>query len=189
MRAEGNVRESAELLHDTWNRFLRAVLGDDTTQTLRCANSLAISLRKSGALDEAMHLARDTYERYLRRHDQEVPDALRCALNLAAAYAAVGDNDRARELAAKTRAAYDSSLGDSHPTHWPPRTTWPSTSATQENSRRLCKWPHLHSRSCAARSAMIIRSPWYPRSTWPRASVKRVICQGRSHWNAILPRA
>jgi tetratricopeptide (TPR) repeat protein len=62
-----------------------------------------------------MRLARDTHERYLRRHDRAVPDALRCTLNLAAAHAAVGENDRARELAAKARAACAASLGGGHP--------------------------------------------------------------------------
>jgi len=62
-----------------------------------------------------MRLARDTYDRHLGRHGRAAPDAVFCALNLSAAYAAVGEHGRARELAAEVRAAYESSLGGGHP--------------------------------------------------------------------------
>ena len=57
------------LLRETWEKY-REVLGDDMTDTLRTATSLAVSLRKSGEQSEAMTLAQDTYERYKRRYGE-----------------------------------------------------------------------------------------------------------------------
>ncbi len=85
------------LLRETWEKY-REVLGDDMTDTLRTAASLAVSLRKAGEQAEAMKLAQDTYERYKRRYGSDGPDALSCALNLACDYAATDDMPQALEL-------------------------------------------------------------------------------------------
>ena len=73
MRAAGAFRESIDLLRDTLDRY-RAVLGPEMLETLRTAVSLAVSLRKAGEQSEAMNLAQDTYERYLRRYRSDSPD-------------------------------------------------------------------------------------------------------------------
>ena len=49
----------------------RAFEGDDISDTLRTATSLAVSLRKAGKQGEAMNLAQDTYERYRRRYGSD----------------------------------------------------------------------------------------------------------------------
>ena len=57
LRAAGAFRDSVNLLRDTWQKY-REVLGDDMTDTLRAAASLAVSLRKAGEQSEAMTLPR-----------------------------------------------------------------------------------------------------------------------------------
>ena len=113
IREAGAYQESADLLRRTWNTCRK--LGDDMIETLRSAQSLAVSLRKAGQQEEAMSLTLDTYHRYKRRYGPESPDMLSFALNLASCYAAAGDSTRAGELAAGVRNAYQSSLGESHP--------------------------------------------------------------------------
>ena len=83
----GRVPGVGQPAADTWDKY-REVLGEDMTDTLRTAASLAVSLRKAGEQAEAMNLAQDTYERYKRRYGSGAPDALSCALNLACDYAA-----------------------------------------------------------------------------------------------------
>ena len=78
-----------DLLRATREKY-RNALGDDMTDTLLTAASLAVSLRKAGEQAEALHLGQDTYDRYERRYGSSAPDALSCALNLAWDYAATG---------------------------------------------------------------------------------------------------
>ncbi|NUT40685.1 MAG: tetratricopeptide repeat protein [Thermoactinospora sp.] len=114
LRELGRFRESTDLLRATLQRY-REALGDAFVDTLRAAKSLAVSLRRLGEQQEAWNMALETEDRY-RRHYEGTPDALAARLELAASMSALGDKERAVEVAGGLVDHYLADLGESHPT-------------------------------------------------------------------------
>ena len=114
LREAGDYDGSAELLRETYTTTWAELLGEDDLGTLSTAQSLAVSLRKAGKLEEASPTDHDTSERYSRgaspgtqtrsppaepRRDQ----------------AALGDKAAAYAIASEVHQDYERSLGSSHP--------------------------------------------------------------------------
>jgi tetratricopeptide (TPR) repeat protein len=114
LREAGDYVGSLELLREAYENYVGNV-GEDDTGTLLTAQSLAVSLRKVGYLDDAHQRTLDTSERYETRKASKQPEALACQLNLAAAQAALGDRTTAHATASKVHLAYVQSLGENHP--------------------------------------------------------------------------
>jgi tetratricopeptide (TPR) repeat protein len=112
LRELGDYQGSVALLDDFRESY--PVLAPDLLR-LRYAKSLAVSLRKAGRVSEAQRLTLETYNHYLAAFPSELPDALACALNLAADYFGTGDNAAAWETAERVYQMYRQTLGDDHP--------------------------------------------------------------------------
>jgi cellulose biosynthesis protein BcsQ len=112
LRALGDYKGSVSLLNEFRDEYTIPV---PDLPSLRYAKSLAIALRKVGQQAEAKRLTTETYNRYLERYDQNNPDALSCALNLAAEYSASGDKEAATETAKEIYDRFLMTLGESHP--------------------------------------------------------------------------
>ncbi|MEZ0093922.1 FxSxx-COOH system tetratricopeptide repeat protein [Streptacidiphilus sp. EB129] len=113
LRSLGDFNGSVELLREFQVEYTAVPVMD--LPTLRYAKSLAVALRKAGHQGEARQLTKETYERYLERYGENFPDALACALNLAADYSASGDKEAARDGAQEVYQGYLDSLGPRHP--------------------------------------------------------------------------
>jgi hypothetical protein len=112
LRALGDYRGSVNLLSEFRDEYSIPV---PDLASLRYTKSLAVALRKAGQTGEARRLTMDTYNRYLERYNSLVPDALSCALNLAAEYSASGDKEAATETAVEIYDHYVKTLGEAHP--------------------------------------------------------------------------
>ncbi|GAA2377290.1 hypothetical protein GCM10010404_36790 [Nonomuraea africana] len=112
-REAGQFAVSVRLLRSTLAAY-QDVLGDDFLDTLRTAKSLAVSLRKAGAQEEALDLAKETYERYLA-HYPGSPETKAAELEYACCLSALDDKPRARRIAANLLDDFRASLGDTHP--------------------------------------------------------------------------
>ena len=91
LREAGDYAGSLELLREAYDDYVDNV-GEDDLGTLLTAQSLAVSLRKVGHVDEALRAelwtpSSDTRSRRAGEH----PEAFACRLNLAAGQAALGD--------------------------------------------------------------------------------------------------
>jgi tetratricopeptide (TPR) repeat protein len=114
LREGGDYAGSLDLLREAYDDYVDNV-GEDDLDTLLTAQSLAVSLRKVGHVDEAYERTLDTIKRYENRKAGEHPEALACWLNLAADQAALGDRAAAHATAGEVYRAYERSLGKSHP--------------------------------------------------------------------------
>ncbi|MFD0329263.1 FxSxx-COOH system tetratricopeptide repeat protein [Streptacidiphilus monticola] len=113
LRALGDYRGSVNLLNEFREEYTAIPVPD--LPSLRYTKSLAVALRKAGQQSEARRLTTETYNRYLERYNALVPDALSCALNLAADYSAAGDKEAARDTAQEIYQTYLRNLGEDHP--------------------------------------------------------------------------
>jgi MinD-like ATPase involved in chromosome partitioning or flagellar assembly len=113
LRALGDYPGSVQLLEEFQEEYNAVPVTD--LPTLRYAKSYAVALRRIGRQGEARRITKETYDRYLEHYGANAPDALACALNLAADYSAAGDKEAARDFAAEVHEGYRLSLGDEHP--------------------------------------------------------------------------
>ena len=117
LRAGTDLDDAAQRRRDDQSpgALRRATARQAAPETLRLANSLAISLRKLGSRVEAREFSRTTHERYLARYGVNYPEALDCTLTVAADLFSTGEPEAAHQLAAKVRDAYQRTLGPNHP--------------------------------------------------------------------------
>ena len=116
LREAGDYAGSLELLREAYDNYVGNV-GEDDLGTLLTAQSLAVSLRKVGYLEEAHERTLDTSQRYEKRKASEHPEALACQVNLAASQAALGDRAAAYATASAVYRIYERSLGEQPPVH------------------------------------------------------------------------
>nr|WP_082015334.1 FxSxx-COOH system tetratricopeptide repeat protein [Streptacidiphilus jiangxiensis] len=112
LRALGDYKASVGLLMEFRDEYSIPV---PDLPSLRYAKSLAVALRKDGQQSDARRLTIETYNRYLERYNSNIPDALSCALNLAAEYSASGDKEAATETAKEIYDHHVEALGERHP--------------------------------------------------------------------------
>jgi tetratricopeptide (TPR) repeat protein len=166
-RDVGEVQDAAadlQRLLDTYKETRR----DDDPDTLRCARSLAVSLRVLGRFDRAAALTRDTYARYIDRYGEDHFDTLTCALSLAADEWSTGQHAEALKRAEGILVHFRRRLGDRHP----------------------------NSLACADNVAVYLRAPKPPVSDFKNLADKRardVAVKGRDAaikgWEAAVKRS
>jgi tetratricopeptide (TPR) repeat protein len=119
VRLCGDYRGARDVSEDAWD-YGKERLGGEHYQTIRSANSLAISLRYLGGplLADAAELAGLTLDQCQRLYGDAHPDTLAAALNLASILRASGSAAAALRLGIETVARYPSVYGDDHPYHY-----------------------------------------------------------------------
>ena len=169
LREAGDYAGSLDLLREAYDDYVDNV-GEDDLDTLLTAQSLAVSLRKVGHVDQAYERTLDTIKRYENRKAGEHPEALACRLNLAADQAALGDRAAAYATANEVYRAYERSLGDEPSVHaGRDAATWPAICAALARYARPCCWPNPRCDRCASASAMTIPTRCRAHSPWPTA--------------------
>jgi hypothetical protein len=113
LREAGDYAGSLDLLREAYGNYVGNV-GEDDLGTLLTAQSLAVSLRKVGFLEEAYERTLDS-QRYEKRKASEHPEALACQVNLAASQSALGNRTAAYATASAVHRIYERSLGKHHP--------------------------------------------------------------------------
>jgi len=120
LRELGEYDASVEILREVRESFGH-VLNPYVPEVLRVDKSLAVSLRRSGRLEEALHLSEQTWEthaRYRDRYGRSIPEELACGLNLAADYFATDAEHGARRAVQQVEEVlegYRNSFGAEHP--------------------------------------------------------------------------
>jgi tetratricopeptide (TPR) repeat protein len=111
----GQPREALPLACRAYT-IRRDRLGDDHTDTLAAANTVACNLRAMGDYEQARGLYEDTLTRLRRVRGEDDAETLAVASNLGRALRSLGDHQQARALHADTLARERRVLGDDHPT-------------------------------------------------------------------------
>jgi Tetratricopeptide repeat/NB-ARC domain len=115
VRHTGSYAQARDVSEDAYD-YGRDVLGPEHYLTLRTATDLSISLRQAGNSDEeALELARDTFEQCTRLFGADNPDTLAAAVSLANTQRAAGLIDEALPLTASAVARYGEIYGADHP--------------------------------------------------------------------------
>jgi hypothetical protein len=107
--------EDASYLGGDAVAFGRVNLRPDHPWTLRIVKDQSIARRRTGAIDEAMELAEETYSQELRIFGPDHPDTLAAAMSLANALRAADQIERGFEYAADAKNRYPRIYGDDHP--------------------------------------------------------------------------
>jgi tetratricopeptide (TPR) repeat protein len=107
--------EDASFLGGDAVAFGRVNLRSDHPWTLRITKDYSIARRRTGAIDEGLELATETYSQELRIFGPDHPDTLAAAMCLANALRAASRIDEAFEYAESVRDRYPRIYGDDHP--------------------------------------------------------------------------
>ncbi len=115
VRMCGQVEEARDVSLDAWE-YGRVLLGPEHLASLRSANAYSIACRRIPSVrEDALRIARDSFETSSRLFGEEHPDTLAIAINLANLLRTMGEFDEALELAVRTVAAYPAAYGEEHP--------------------------------------------------------------------------
>jgi len=114
VRLSGAYQDASDLGGDAV-AFGRVNLRPDHPWTLRTAKDHSIAMRRTGLAEEALELARDTYEQELRIFGPDHPDTLAAVMNLANALRTTDQIEKGFEYAADTARRYPRIYGPNHP--------------------------------------------------------------------------
>lgn len=115
VRMCGQVDEARDVSLDAWADG-RARLGPEHLATLRSANAYSIACRRIlTAREDALRVARESFETSSRLFGEDNPDSLAIAINLTNMLRTMGQFDKALELAERTVARYPAIYGEEHP--------------------------------------------------------------------------
>jgi tetratricopeptide (TPR) repeat protein len=115
VRLCGSYNEARDVSQDAVD-FARDRLGAEHIATLRSANGFTIAARRiPPAREEALQVARDTFELSSRLFGEGHPDTLAIAINLANLLRTTGNLEEALDLAERTVARYPRAYGEQHP--------------------------------------------------------------------------
>ena len=118
VRMCGQVDEARDVSLDAWE-YGRVLLGPEHLATLRSANAYSIACRRiPSAREDALRVARDSFETSSRLFGDGHPDTLAIAINLTNLLRTMGQFDEALELAKRTVASYPAAYGEQHPYHY-----------------------------------------------------------------------
>ncbi|MEV0582834.1 FxSxx-COOH system tetratricopeptide repeat protein [Nonomuraea sp. NPDC050310] len=113
VRLSGRYREACDIGQDAYAYGLQELPGHPWT--LRAAKDLSIALRRNGQVDEALDLARRTFDLQKNASGMAHPDSLAAALCLGNALRAAGAIEEALELLEETVKLYPRMYGNDHP--------------------------------------------------------------------------
>ncbi len=115
IRMQGRYTEARDVGEEAWD-YGTERLGADHFATLRAAVTLSIALRRMGPTrDEALQLARNSYEQSRKRFGEQTPHTMAAAINLANALRVNGLLEDALALATDTVPRYPGIYGPDHP--------------------------------------------------------------------------
>ena len=115
VRMCGQVDEARDVSLDAWD-YGRARFGPEHLATLRSANAYSIACRRiPPAREDALGIARNSFETCSRLFGDAHPDTLAIAINLTNLLRTTGQFDEALELAEGTVASYPAAYGEQHP--------------------------------------------------------------------------
>jgi Tetratricopeptide repeat/NB-ARC domain len=118
VRLCGDFRDARDLGEEALD-YSRANLGPDHITTLRTAIDLSVALRRMGTVgEEALTLARETYENCARRLGPEQPDTLAAAVSLVNIQRQMGLLDEGIKLAETTVERYNAVFSAQHPYYY-----------------------------------------------------------------------
>lgn len=115
VRLCGNFVQARDLGEDA-RRYGLHELGPEHHLTLRAATDLSIAMRRIASdVDESLDLATKVLELCRRRRGETNPDTMAAAISLSNLQCALGQLDRALELAEATAQSYPAVYGADHP--------------------------------------------------------------------------
>ncbi|WP_182876981.1 FxSxx-COOH system tetratricopeptide repeat protein [Microbispora sp. H10670] len=115
LRLNGEYRQACDIGQDAYDYGVLE-LGREHPWTLRTAKDLSIARRRAGHIEEALELARSTYDLQERIFEEvDHPDTLAAALCLANAQRAYGETGAALELLEDMTTRYPRMYGEDHP--------------------------------------------------------------------------
>jgi tetratricopeptide (TPR) repeat protein len=115
VRLEGRYSEARDVSEEAWD-YGREKLGPEHYATLRAAVGLSIALRRiAPEREDALRIARESYETCQKRLGGRNPDTMAAAINLVNVQRVNGLLDEALELAADTVNRYPGIYGPEHP--------------------------------------------------------------------------
>jgi hypothetical protein len=111
----GNYREARDVSEDAWD-YGRARLGPEHFATLRSAIGVSIASRHiQAACNDALRIARETFEMAGQLHGEDNPDTMAAAMSLTSIQRRLGHLGEALSLAERTVARYPGVFGPEHP--------------------------------------------------------------------------
>ncbi|MFG2074350.1 FxSxx-COOH system tetratricopeptide repeat protein [Nonomuraea maritima] len=113
VRLSGRYREACDIGQDAYAYGLQEIPGHPWT--LRAAKDLSIALRRAGQAEEALELARRTFELQQSTVGLAHPDSLAAALCLANAMRATGSLEESLTLLVEVVKLYPQMFGEEHP--------------------------------------------------------------------------
>jgi tetratricopeptide (TPR) repeat protein len=115
VRMCGQFGEARDVSQDAWE-YGRELLGPEHLATLRSANAFSIACRRIPLnREDALGIARESFETSSRLFGDSHPDTLAIAINLTNMLRTMAQFDEALELAVRTVAAYPAAYGEKHP--------------------------------------------------------------------------
>ncbi|MCG7206826.1 FxSxx-COOH system tetratricopeptide repeat protein [Streptomyces arenae] len=183
LREVGEYTASVAVLSRAYEQYKRVRdLGKQFPGTLRCAKSLAVSLRRAGELEDARRLTAATMEQYRSQYTAPTPDSLACELNLAADLFAAEDPEAARDVAQKVLAEYVKKPGEAHPYtqtamnnlgvfHWGCGDAEQAEEVFQKTLERMTEVlgaHHPHTQFCSANYAIVLAESGRLEEAWER---------------------
>jgi tetratricopeptide (TPR) repeat protein len=115
VRMCGQVDEARDVSLDAWE-YGRVLLGPEHLATLRSANAYSIACRRIPSVrEDALVIARNSFETSSRLFGNGHPDTLAIAINLTNLLRTTGQFDEALGLAEETVASYPAAYGEQHP--------------------------------------------------------------------------
>ncbi|WP_046732525.1 FxSxx-COOH system tetratricopeptide repeat protein [Streptomyces humi] len=183
LREVGEYTASVAVLSRAYEQYKRVRdLGKQFPGTLRCAKSLAVSLRRAGELEDARRLTAATMEQYRSQYTAPTPDSLACELNLAADLFAAEDPEAARDVAQKVLAEYVKKPGEAHPYtqtamnnlgvfHWGCGDWEQAEEVFQKVLERMTEVlgaHHPHTQFCSANYAIVLAESGRLEEAWQR---------------------